>query len=66
MIGLELSIDGRPIVGACRDQQVLINCTQGRILRLLSAMTITRSEVDRGLAVLEGVLTAHVPQGAGV
>ena len=56
MIGLELSVDGRPIVEACRAQRVLINCTQERVLRLLPAMTITRAQLDRGLDVLEKAL----------
>jgi len=56
MIGLELSIDGRPAVERCRAKGVLINCTQERVLRLLPAMTITRAQLDRGLGVLEDVL----------
>jgi predicted acetylornithine/succinylornithine family transaminase len=57
MVGIELTIDGRPIVDACRDRRVLINCTQERVLRLLPAMTITRAQLDQGLAILEEVLT---------
>lgn len=64
MIGIELSVDARPIVEACRGRRLLINCTQERVLRLLPAMTITRAELDRALAILEGVLMAHVPQRA--
>ncbi|MBI2884795.1 MAG: aspartate aminotransferase family protein [Candidatus Omnitrophica bacterium] len=58
MIGIELRVDGRPIVEACRAQGVLINCTQERVLRLLPALTITRAQLDRGLSVLERVLEA--------
>ncbi len=59
MVGLELTVDGRPIVAACREQGVLINCTQGTVLRLLPAMTITKAQLDRGLAILERVLTSQ-------
>ena len=62
MIGIELSVPGKPIVDACRAQRLLINCTQGKVLRLLPAMTITRAQVDKALAVLEEVLLAHVKQ----
>ncbi len=55
MIGIELSLDGRPLVEACRAKRVLINCTQGRVLRLLPAMTITKAQLERGLSVLEEV-----------
>lgn len=60
MAGIELSIDGRPVVEACRAQRVLINCTQERVLRLLPAMTITRAQLDRALLILEKVLMEFV------
>ncbi len=56
MIGIELTVDGRPIVAACREKRLLINCTQERVLRLLPAMTITRAQLDKGLAILEEVI----------
>lgn len=56
MLGMELRTDGRPIVAACREERVLINCTQETVLRILPAMTITRAQLDRGLDVLERVL----------
>ncbi len=59
MVGLELTVDGRPIVAACREQGLLINCTQGTVLRLLPAMTITKTQLDHGLTVLERVLTGQ-------
>ncbi|MBI4003753.1 MAG: aspartate aminotransferase family protein [Candidatus Omnitrophica bacterium] len=59
MIGVELSIDGRPIVEACRAKRLLINCTQQRVLRLLPAMTITKAQLDHGLSILEGVLRSR-------
>jgi len=59
MIGIELSIDGRPIVAACRAKRLLINCTQERVLRLLPAMTITKAQLERGLSILEGVLRSR-------
>ena len=62
MIGVELSIDGRPIVEACRAKRLLINCTQERILRVLPAMTMTRVELDRALTILEDVLITFAKQ----
>ena len=56
MIGIELSVDGAPIVEACRAKRLLINCAQGNILRLLPALTITRAQLDRALSILEDVL----------
>ena len=56
MVGVELTKDGRPVVEACRSKRLLINCTQGTILRLLPAMTITRAQLERALSILESVL----------
>ena len=56
MVGIELSIDGRPIVEACRVKRLLINCTQEKVLRLLPAMTITKAQLERALSILEEVL----------
>ena len=55
MVGVELTTDGKPVVEACRQRRLLINCTQTRVLRLLPAMTITRSQLVRGLRILEAV-----------
>jgi predicted acetylornithine/succinylornithine family transaminase len=48
MIGVELSIDGAAVVQACLDRNLLVNATQGRVIRLLPAMTITEAEVEEG------------------
>ncbi|MBI3020892.1 MAG: aspartate aminotransferase family protein [Candidatus Omnitrophica bacterium] len=56
MVGIELTIDGRPVVDACRAKRLLINCTQDRVLRLLPAMTITKAQLSRALSILEDVL----------
>jgi len=66
MIGIELTIDGRPIVEACRAKRLLINCTQENILRLLPAMTITKVQLERALFIFEQALvsaakSAHQP-----
>jgi acetylornithine/succinyldiaminopimelate/putrescine aminotransferase len=57
MAGIELSTSGKPVVDACREKRVLINCTQDTVLRLLPAMTITQAQLSKGLGVLEEALT---------
>jgi len=59
MIGIELAIDGSPLVKACLDRKLLVNCTQGTVLRLLPAMTLTDEQAAEGLDVLEQVLTEY-------
>ena len=56
MIGIELSIAGGPIVAACLESNLLINCTQGNVIRLLPAMTMTSEQVDEGCDILAAAL----------
>lgn len=56
MIGLELSIDGSPIVQKALDNGLLINCTQQTVIRLLPAMTLTDDQVDEGCETLSNLL----------
>ncbi|HEV3079142.1 MAG TPA: aspartate aminotransferase family protein [Gemmataceae bacterium] len=59
MIGVELSVEGAPIVNQCLENRLLINCTHGTVLRLLPALTLTDGELDEGCGILEQVLLAH-------
>ena len=52
MIGLELSIDATPLVQTCLDRGLLINCTQGNVVRLLPALTLSDEELAAGCKIL--------------
>jgi acetylornithine/succinyldiaminopimelate/putrescine aminotransferase len=55
MIGMELTIPGAPFVEACRKRGLLINCTQGNVLRFLPPLALSDSERRFALAVLRKV-----------
>jgi len=59
MIGIELSVDGAPIVRACMDRGLLINCTQGNVLRLLPAMNLTDEDAIAGCEILAEALASR-------
>lgn len=59
MIGIELSVDGAPIVNQCLQRRLLINCTHGTVLRLLPALTLTDAQLDEGCGILEECLLAY-------
>jgi acetylornithine/succinyldiaminopimelate/putrescine aminotransferase len=59
MIGIELSLDGVPIVNQCLQKRLLINCTHGTVLRLLPALTLSDSQLDEGCGILEEVLLTY-------
>jgi acetylornithine/succinyldiaminopimelate/putrescine aminotransferase len=68
MIGIELEIEGAPIVANCLNEGLLINCTHDTVLRLLPAMNISDAEIDRGMNILSEAVfqaAAGMPQAAG-
>jgi acetylornithine/N-succinyldiaminopimelate aminotransferase len=64
MIGVELSIDGAAVVQACLDRNLLVNATQGRVIRLLPAMTVTETEVEEGCEKLAEAIREVAARGS--
>ncbi len=62
MIGLELSVPGAPVVQRMMEQGVLINCTQGNVLRMLPAMTLSDEQAEQGCQVLAEVLRQYAQE----
>ena len=58
--GMELAMDGQPIVQDCLARRVLINCTKGNVLRFVPPLIVTTREIDRLLDVLSGALTKQL------
>jgi acetylornithine/N-succinyldiaminopimelate aminotransferase len=56
MIGVELAFDGAAVVQGCLERRLLVNCTQGNVIRLLPAMNITAAEVEEGCERLAEVI----------
>lgn len=55
MCGVELDRSGQAYVDKARERGLLINCTQEKTLRIMPAITISRSWLDQGLKILEKV-----------
>jgi acetylornithine/succinyldiaminopimelate/putrescine aminotransferase len=56
MIGIELAVEGAPVVKECLDRRLLINCTHGTVIRLLPAMNLSLEQAEEGAEILAGVL----------
>lgn len=59
MSGVELNAEpavGPGIVEACRQRGLLLNCTAGVVLRLMPPLTVSDSEIVRGVELLAGVV----------
>jgi acetylornithine/N-succinyldiaminopimelate aminotransferase len=56
MIGLDLMSDASHVVALCLQRKLLVNATQGHVVRLLPALTITDAQIDEGCTILADVL----------
>ncbi len=56
IIGVELGINGDDVYKKCLEAGLLINCTQGTILRIMPPMTVTKSEIDKAVSILDKVV----------
>jgi predicted acetylornithine/succinylornithine family transaminase len=56
MIGIELAVDGTPVVQNCLENGLLINCTQKKVIRLLPALTLTDQQAEEGIAILSDAI----------
>ena len=62
MVGVELNVEGKKIFDECLHHGLIINCTQGRVLRIMPALNVTRRQIDKALFILEKSLPT-VTQG---
>ena len=56
MIGIELKIEGKEVFEECFKNGLIINCTQGNILRFMPALNVTKKQANKALYILEKAL----------
>ena len=57
ILGMELKIEGGPMVTEMMKKKILINCTMGNVLRFLPPLIVTKEEIDRVVRALEEVFS---------
>jgi acetylornithine/succinyldiaminopimelate/putrescine aminotransferase len=57
MIGIELLVDATPVVRSCLERKLLVNRTQGNVIRLLPAMNLTDEQAEEGCDQLAAAIT---------
>ncbi|HHN45942.1 MAG TPA: aspartate aminotransferase family protein [Planctomycetes bacterium] len=57
MWGVELAVEGKPVVDACLKKGVNINCTHGTVLRMLPALNVSDETLEEGLRVVEEAMS---------
>ncbi|MBF0511458.1 MAG: aspartate aminotransferase family protein [Candidatus Omnitrophica bacterium] len=56
MIGMELSIEGAAIFKECFAKGLIINCTQGNVLRIMPALNVTQRQINKAIHILEAAI----------
>jgi acetylornithine/N-succinyldiaminopimelate aminotransferase len=56
IIGMELDIEGGPLVSAALERGLLINCTVGKVLRFVPPLIVGRAEIDEAVQILDDIL----------
>jgi len=65
MVGVELTCDAAPVVAACLEKNLLINATQGKVIRLLPALNLPDDLFEEGCSILADVLgRMEIPSGS--
>jgi predicted acetylornithine/succinylornithine family transaminase len=59
IVGVELNIEGADIVRMCMKKGLLINCTNGNVLRFVPPLIIEEADVDAALDILEEVMKSQ-------
>ncbi len=57
LLGMQLKIDGRPLVTQCMENGFLINCIQEKILRFIPPLIISTEEIDQLVKCQDQILT---------
>lgn len=56
MLGVELAVDGVRVFEECFKRKLLINCTQGNVLRLMPPLVVTKTDIDKAIGILKEAL----------
>ena len=56
ILAVELTVPGAEFVEKCMEKGLLINCTNGNVLRFVPPLILTRQDVDKAIGILDGVL----------
>jgi acetylornithine/N-succinyldiaminopimelate aminotransferase len=55
LLGIELTTDVAPIVKACLEKGLLINCTSGNVLRFIPPLIVQKKDIEQLIDVLHGI-----------
>ncbi|HOL22860.1 MAG TPA: aminotransferase class III-fold pyridoxal phosphate-dependent enzyme, partial [bacterium] len=56
MRAMEMDGEGSWLVSSSAENGLLINCTQGNVIRIMPAITVNEDEIDEGIEILDRCL----------
>ena len=56
ILAVQLTVPGAEFVEKCIEKGLLINCTNGNVLRFVPPLILTRQDVEKAIVILDGVL----------
>lgn len=56
LVGIELSIQGKPIQDICLEKGLIINCVQSNVLRLVPPLNITYEDINKAIEIISEAL----------
>ena len=56
ILAVELTVPGAEFVEKCMEKGLLINCTNGNVIRFVPPLILTRQDVERAIGILDGAL----------
>jgi acetylornithine/N-succinyldiaminopimelate aminotransferase len=59
LLGMELSVKGKPFVEGCHQRGLLINCVNDYVLRFLPPLTISKEDIDLAVGILDEVMAEY-------
>lgn len=57
ILGLGITVEGKPIVDACLSRGLLINCVGSNVLRFIPPLIITEQDIDNAVQILDEVMS---------
>ncbi|HEY8392069.1 MAG TPA: acetylornithine transaminase [Capillibacterium sp.] len=58
LLALDLTVPSQPVMRSCLEQGLIVNAVTPTALRLAPPLNISEAELEKGLSILKGVLTA--------
>ena len=57
MLGIELNIDAYPVFLKCLHKGLIVNSTQGNILRVMPALNVSKQTLSKGVSLLKSAFS---------